>query len=145
MLIIEKLNQQIIEEYKNGNSEKRVILQTLKAALQKKKIDLGDKYDGNAEIGVLKSELKQRQEAKNLFSKGKREDLVKKADAEISILKEMLPEELSDDKITQAVQSVFGSTDDKSFGNLMKLSMGELKGQADGSRVAKIVNQILSI
>ena len=143
MLIIDQLNQQILEEYKSGNSEKRVILQTIKAALQKKQIDTGDKYDSATEITVLKGELKQRQEAREQFASAGRNDLVKKADIEIDTLKQMLPEEMSDEEVEAKVKKVVDSTEDKSFGNIMKLSMGELRGQADGSRVSKIVNQIL--
>lgn len=142
-MLADELNGRIVEEYKSGNSAKRIILQTIKAALQKKKIDLGGKYDEAAEIATLKGELKQRQEARELFAKGGRDDLVAKSDAEIAILRDMLPEELTDEAVEARVRQIAATTDDKSFGNLMKLSMGELKGQADGSRVAKIVNQII--
>jgi len=98
MLIIDQLNQQILEEYKSGNSEKRVILQTIKAALQKKQIDTGDKYDSATEITVLKGELKQRQEAREQFASAGRNDLVKKADIEIDTLKQMA-DDLSNQEI----------------------------------------------
>jgi len=143
MSLLEDLNQQIIAEYKSGNSEKRVLLQTLKAALLNKQKELKDKFDDTAAQGVLRVELKQRQEALLQFVSGGREDLANKTKAEIEIIQGMLPATLTDEEITKIAEEKLKGQDDLNFGQAMQQVMAELKGRADGAVVAKIVRQIV--
>lgn len=92
---------------------------------------------------LLKQELKQRQQAREEYASGGREDLVSKIDKEIEELKSMLPEEKSDERIEETVRKVYEESDDKSFGAVMKATMAELQGQADGGKVSQIVKKIL--
>ncbi|MDH4358923.1 MAG: GatB/YqeY domain-containing protein [Candidatus Berkelbacteria bacterium] len=140
-MILDQINEQIIKEYKGGDAEKRVLLQTIKAALLNKSKEKGDSYNNQDEVQVLKSELKQREEALEQFKAGGREDLVSKTTKEIEIIKNYLPEELSETQIEEVVKSKLNDLDDKSFGSVMKAVMAELKGRADGAKVAQIVRK----
>lgn len=139
---IEELNNEIIKEYKGGDQDRRVFLQTIKAALQLKEKEKGQLAEAD-EMQLLKQELKQRQQAREEYASGGREDLVSKIDKEIEELKSMLPEEMSDEKIEETVRKVYEESDDKSFGAVMKATMAELQGQADGGKVSQIVKKIL--
>jgi len=140
-MILDQLNEQIVKEYKGGDAEKRVLLQTIKAALLNKAKEKGDSYSDQDEIQVLKSELKQREEALEQFKSGQREDLVAKATKEIEIIKQYLPAELTDAEIEKVVKEKINSASDKSFGSIMGAVMAELKGKADGAKVAEIVRR----
>jgi len=139
---IDYLSEEVIKEYKAGNTERRVLLQTLKAALQAKEKEKGNLSE-DEEIAVLKNELKQRQQARADYQSGDRSDLVEKIDKEISEIKTMLPAELSQEEVERVVREVYESCEEKSFGCIMKESMTRLKGQADGGIVSQIVKKVL--
>jgi uncharacterized protein YqeY len=139
---IDELTQEIISEYKAGNSERRVFLQTIKAALLTKQKEKGE-ITSEDEISVLKAELKQRQQAKAEYDNAGREDLSQKMDFEIAELQKMLPPQMGEEEIEKVVREVAESIEDKSFGSIMKESMIRLKGQADGSVVSQIVRKII--
>lgn len=141
---IDWLSEEIIKEYKAGNNERRVVLQTLKAALQAKEKEKQG-LSKEDEIAVLKSELKARQQAKAEYESGQRDDLVKKMDFEINEISSMLPEQMTDEEIEKIVQEVVAKTSDKSFGNVMKESMIELKGKADGGAVSGVAKRVLAL
>ncbi|MFH1855552.1 MAG: GatB/YqeY domain-containing protein [bacterium] len=140
---IDWLSEEIIKEYKAGNNERRVVLQTLKAALQAKEKEKQGLSEED-EMAVLKSELKARQQAKAEYESGQRDDLVKKMDFEINEISSMLPEQMTDEEIEKIVQEVVSKTSDKSFDNVMKESMIELKGKADGGAVSQVVKRVLA-
>jgi hypothetical protein len=136
------LSEEVIKEYKAGNVERRVFLQTLKAALLQKSKDQGELSEQD-EINILKNELKQRQQAKKEYEEAGRDDLVKKIDFEIAEIKTMLPEEMSEEEVEKIVREVIQSSEDKSFGSVMKLAMAKLQGRADGGLVSQIVRKVL--
>ncbi len=140
---IDDLTQEIIKEYKSGNEQRRVLLQTLKAALLTKEKEKGE-LTSSDEMATLKIELKQRQQARSEYDAAGRADLVEKIDFEINEIKSMLPAEMSEEEIEKIVREVAGSLDDKSFGAVMKESMIRLKGQADGGLVSAIVKKVLA-
>lgn len=139
---LEWLNAEILKEYKGGDPERRVFLQTLKAALQMKEKEKGQLSESD-ETQLFKNELKQRQQAREEYVSGGRNDLVAKIDKEIAELKGMLPEEMSGEKIEEIVRKVYESAEDKSFGSIMKSAMAELQGQADGALVSQVVKKII--
>ncbi len=143
MSILDQINKMIIDEYKSGNQEKRVLLQTVKAEILSKSKDLKKELSEDEEIGVISREKKIRLESIEQFKKGERADLVEKAQAEVDILSEFLPEQLESGDIEAVVDKVVFEESDKSFGNIMKVAMAELKGKADGSIVAGLVKKKL--
>ena len=143
MSILDQINKTIIDEYKSGNQEKRVLLQTVKAEILSKSKDLKKELSEDEEIAVISREKKIRLESIEQFKKGERADLVEKAQAEVDILSEFLPEQLDTSDIEVVVDKVVSQESDQSFGNIMRAAMAELKGKADGSAVAEIVKKKL--
>lgn len=142
MSLTEEFNKEILQAYKTGETQKRVLLQTIKASFLKAQKDLGKDLEAEDEIKILKSELKIREQAKEDYRKGDRADLVEQADREISIIKKYLPEQLGDAEIEKAVQDAITSGK-KDFGEIMKEVMAKIGGQTDGSRVVAIVKKSL--
>jgi uncharacterized protein YqeY len=80
------------------------------------------------------------------FEKARRADLVEKEAAELKILEDYLPAQLSEEQIREKVRAVIRElnvTDAKGMGLVMKQAMAELKGQADGKIVNQIVRELL--
>jgi len=142
-MIIDDINSQILEDYKSGNEAHRVILQTIKASLQNKQKELGEKYSIDDEHKILKNELKQRKEALDQFKNAGRDDLVEKNQNEIDIIERMVPQDLPGEEIEKIVKEKLSSLEDRSFGSVMKAAMVEINGRADGRVVSEIVKKNL--
>lgn len=141
MKILEYLNTEIVAAYKSGESDKRVLLQTLKSSLLNKQKEKGE-LSPEDEIQVLKNEQKLRRESLEQFKAANRTDLVEKTEAELAVIDKLLPEQMGEDEVKTIVQKIYDGAEDKSFGAIMKMAMAELKGKADGSVVSRIVKEI---
>lgn len=95
---------------------------------------------------VIKRLAKQRKDSIEQFTKGGREDLAKNEQAELKILEEFLPEQMSENeikKIIERVKSEIGEVDKSKLGIFIGKVMKETKGQADGALVKKLVEESL--
>jgi len=97
--------------------------------------------------GVIAREVKTRRESVDAFTKGGRPDLADKESAEIAILAEYLPQQLSDDEIRTLVDEAVGATGaagPKDMGKVMGWLSPRTRGRADGRRVSELVNARLA-
>jgi uncharacterized protein YqeY len=81
-----------------------------------------------------------------MFTKGQRLDMSEKARQEIKIIKDYLPEQLSEEDITKIIKDIFEKNafeGSKDMGRAMKEVMLQLKGKADGRLVNKKVRELL--
>ena len=96
---------------------------------------------------VVSREVKTRRESVEAFRKGSREDLATKEEAEIAILAEFLPQQLTDDElgalVTEAIRES-GAASARDLGKVMSTLGPRTKGKADGKRVASAVAQALA-
>ena len=144
MMLKDKISEDIKTALKSG-AEGAIRLSTLRmvsAAVSNKAIELRKKDLGLSDreiLDVISSELKKRKDAAEEFRKGGREDLAKKEESELLVLKEYLPPEISDEDIVRIVRDGVresGASGEKDFGKAMKIIMPTLKGKASGDRVS---------
>ena len=98
-------------------------------------------------ISLISRMIKQHHEAAELFRKGNREEMAKKEEAEIKILQDYLPPQLSNEELEKIVKetiSQLGTNDKSTMGKVMGAVMGKVKGQANGAAVKGIVVKLLS-
>jgi len=98
-------------------------------------------------LGVFIKEMKKLRDSLEMFTKGDRKDLIQKAEKEIDLLKEYLPEEMSDEDLATIVNGAIAQTDAQSIkdmGKVMPIVMKETKGKADGKKVSSMVRERLS-
>lgn len=120
-----------------------VIASTQNLAIKKR----GKELEDSDILKIISSQMKQHQDSIESFKKGGRADLVEKETSELEILKSYLPEQLSEKEIegiVKVVVSETGAASSADFGKVMKQSMQELKGRADGKTVSAIVQKLLS-
>jgi len=108
-----------------------------------------DKLSDEEAIAVIRRLVKQRKDSIEQFKKGGRQDLVNNEEAELKVLEEFLPAQMSEEKIREIVLRKLnelknGSTSSPQVGQFMGAVMKETKDQADGTLVKKIVEEILS-
>ena len=98
-------------------------------------------------VGVITREVKTRRESVEAFHKGGREDLVAKEEAEIAILRDYLPEALSDDELQALVDegvAATGATSARDLGKVMGWLSPKIRGRADGKVASGLVAQALA-
>lgn len=99
-------------------------------------------------VGVLSTEAKKRREAAVAFDEGGRPEMAEKERSELAVLVDYLPQQLSDDEIAEIVRAaVEGTGADgegmRAMGKVMGVVQPQVKGRADGGKVAAEVRRQL--
>ncbi len=96
---------------------------------------------------ILSGLVKQRKDSIEQFAKGGRQDLVEKEEAELKILQEFMPAQMSDDDVEALIKkaiAVVGAVSVKDMGKVMKVLMPQITGKADGKAAGEKVKALLS-
>ena len=148
MSLEQSLTADIVTAMKAKDANRLTALRMLKTALTNKGIEKGRALEAGEELQVVSMLVKQRKDSIEQFTKGGREDLAQKEQAEIEILNGYLPASASDDEIAAAVAQAIaetGATSAKDMGKVMKAVMAALAGKTvDGKKVSDAVRTRLS-
>jgi len=137
----DQIKQEVIVALKSGDKKRVEVLRFLVSLIDKRELQLPPKGLTEAEeINVLRKELRNKEEAREMFLKAGREDLVKEQDYEIEIVKSYLPKEMGEDEIRERVKVVIVEKG-KNFGAVMGETMKQVAGKASGDLVSKIVKE----
>lgn len=140
----DKLKKDSFDALKNRDNRRVDVLRFLISLIDKKELQLPpDGLTEAEEIAVLRKELKNKEESREMFLKASRQDLVDQLDYEISIVKEYLPAEMGEDKISEIVEQVIAEKGNN-FGMIMKEVMIKTGGLVDGSVISRIVKEKLN-
>ncbi len=142
------LQQDLNASLKSGKTDRVDTLRFLIAAVKNAAIA---KYGNEAEtklteadiLDVVKKQVKTHRESIEAFEKAGRGELAAKEKAQLSVLEEFVPKQLSDEELKKLLEPVVASGE-KNFGLLMGQAMKTVKGEADGGRVANLLKQMLS-
>lgn len=99
-----------------------------------------------AEIALLSKAVKQRKDSARLYLEQGRKDLADVESAEVEIISRYLPEQLTEDELRERLQQIIealGASGPGDMGKVMGRANQQLKGQADGGTMAKIVKSLL--
>lgn len=146
MSLLDTLKSDMIKAMKARDKDTLSVVRMLKAAVQNEQIEVGHDLTPDEEIGVLNREYKQRKESLAEFKKAGRDDLIAKTQAEMKVVENYLPKQLSDEEVKAKVEEIIkqlNASSMKDFGKVMAASMKALKGQADGQLVNKTVKSLL--
>ena len=131
---------------KGQDALRRDTVRFVLAAIQNEEVAQRHAIDDAAIEAVLRKQTKMRRESIEAFSKGGRDELAKKETAELAIIEAYLPRLLDEAAIRSAAQRVIaetGATGPKEQGKVMQRLMADLKGQADGGLVSRVVGELL--
>lgn len=92
--------------------------------------------------GEVKKQIKTHRESIEAFGKAGRQELVDREKAQLVILEEFAPKELSDEELKKILEPIAKSSE-KNFGLLMKQAMAAVRGQAEGGRVAAMLKSLV--
>ncbi|MEK9175280.1 MAG: GatB/YqeY domain-containing protein [Patescibacteria group bacterium] len=147
------LKQKIAEDQKNalktGDAIRLSTLRLLSAAISNKEIELRKKDIGLSDeeiLDVIGAEARKRKDSIVEYTKANRQDMAEKETAELAILQNYLPPEISDEDLLRIVKGGIreaGATSEKEFGKVMKAVMPLLKSKASGDRVSAVLQKEL--
>ena len=128
---------------KQRDQARTTLLSTILSDIQNREIELKHPATDAETAEVLRRGVKRRREAIEQYEKGQREDLAARERAEVKMLEEFLPAEVSPDDIRAAVRDAIAGGA-KEMAPLMAKIMPQFKGRADGKLVNQIVREELA-
>ena len=143
----ERLDEDLKKAIREQDALRRTVLRTVRSEVHNEEIALQKSLDDDdGIIGVISRQVRQRRESIYEFRKGQREDLVEREEAELAVLLDYLPSQLTPEELTVLVQGVIqdmGVQGPGDKGKVMGRLMPQVKGKADGSAVNEVVTKLL--
>ncbi|OUT19216.1 GatB/YqeY domain-containing protein [Campylobacter concisus] len=143
MSIREQILADIKEAMKAKDEFKRDTLRTLNAALKQVEVDQRIEMTDEVVLPLLQKEIKKRADSVELYIKGAREDLAKKEQGEIELIKTYLPAQLSDEELKAKIETIIQKTG-KNLGAVMKMAKDEIGASAEAKRISMIAKELLA-
>ncbi|MFQ5875927.1 MAG: GatB/YqeY domain-containing protein [Dehalococcoidia bacterium] len=147
MSLQEKLKSDLLEAVRGGDEVRRSVLRLLRAGIQNEEIAKSRPLKEEEVLDLLSREAKRHKESIAEFRKGNRLDLVEREEAELALLLEYMPRQMSPEEILEVARQVMGEVGAQGPGDRGKVMgrlMPQLKGRADGKEVSQIVGELLS-
>jgi uncharacterized protein len=147
MSLLDTVQKDMVSAMKSKDEARLGALRMIKAALKKQEIDSMKPLNEAAEMQVMSTLLKQRQESADMFRKGGRDELAAKEEAEIKIIESYLPSAPTTAEMEEAVSAAIaetGANSPKQMGAVMKAANAKLAGKrVDGKALSELVKSKL--
>jgi len=141
-----QLEQALKDAMRAKDEQRKSTIRLALSAIKLAEIEKKGELDETAILAILQKEVKSRQEVIEESQQAKRPDLEKQAQAEIAILEEFLPEQISEDELEEIVQHVIDEVEASSMhdmGRVMKVLIPRLQGRASGQEASQMVRKLL--
>jgi uncharacterized protein YqeY len=141
MTILEHVQEDVKSAMKAGERDRVGALRMIVHALQQEA-----KEGKDDEVAALQRERKRRIDAAEALREGGRDDQAAAEESEAELIEGYLPEQLSDEELTELVTAAVeetGASEAKDMGAVMKSLMPKVGGRADGKRVSQAVREKL--
>ncbi|MDP5957605.1 MAG: GatB/YqeY domain-containing protein [Candidatus Marinimicrobia bacterium] len=146
MSLSTQIQKDMYTAMKSGEKEKATTLRGAFSKLKDKRIEKRDDLNEQEEMQVIKTLVKQRNEAIEMYTKANRDDLVSKEQSEREVLETYLPQMMNAEELDALINAVIDETDAASmsdFGKVMPVVMQRSEGRADGKLVQSLVREKL--
>ncbi|MBR0596343.1 GatB/YqeY domain-containing protein [Sinanaerobacter chloroacetimidivorans] len=147
MSLKDRLSSDFKDAMKAKDEIRKNTVNLARAAIKQHEVDNRVELDDQAIIDILTKQVKMRKDALSDFEKAGRTDLLDAYNAEIAILMEYLPKQLTDEEITEIVKATAAELGieggKQNMGKLIGAVMPKVKGVADGGVVRKIIEGML--
>jgi uncharacterized protein YqeY len=142
----EQLQADLKQAMKSGDELRKTTIRMALAAIKNVEIDKRRELSEEEAAEILLHEIKQRRDSIAEAEGAGRDDVVAQEHAELEILEEYLPKQLSREEIeaeARAIIEELGAQGPKDTGKVMGALMPRVKGRADGKLVSEVVRQLL--
>ncbi len=146
MTSLERIESAMRDAMRARDPRRTQTLRMAMAAAHNRKIELGRDLTDDEITDVVGKQVKQRRESIESFRAGGREERAAEEEAELAILAEFLPEQLSADELEGIVRAAIvetGATTPADLGRVMGRVSPQVRSRADGRTVADLVRRLL--
>ncbi|MCP3098643.1 GatB/YqeY domain-containing protein [Myxococcus sp. K15C18031901] len=144
----ERIDADLKDAMRSKNELSTSVLRMLKSAIKYKEVEPGaSALDDGGVLTVIGGLIKQRRDSIDQFKAGGRADMAEKEEAEISVLQNYLPKQLTADELAAEVQAAIaevGAKSPKDMGAVMKNLSPKLQGKAEGRAISEAVKAQLA-
>lgn len=148
MSLQERINENLKVYMKSKDTFKLGVVRMVKGAVQLEKINLKKEELSDEEIiKLISKQIKMRKDSIAEFTKAGRLDLVQQNEKEIDVLKEYMPEEMSEEEVINIINEAISSTgasNIKEMGKVMREVTPKVSGRFDMGRVSSIIKEKLN-
>ena len=148
MSLKERLADDLKSAMKNKEVIRKNVVQMVRAAVLQVEKDNKVTLDDEGVLEVIAKQMKQRRDALPDYEKSGRDDLIAELKAEMDVLTEYLPEQLTREELVVIVEEAVkatGASSMKDMGKIMAAVMPQTKGRADGRLINEIAKELLSL
>jgi uncharacterized protein YqeY len=145
-MLTDTLAADLKEAMKSGDKTRLSVIRMLRARIQNAEIAERKGLEDADVLGLIAKYAKERRESIDEFRKNNRQDLVDKEEAELAIVTEYLPQQMTREEIVSAAQKVIeelGARNPGDKGKVMQKLMPQLKGRAEGRETNEVVTHLL--
>jgi len=142
----QKLSDDLKQAIRGRDKLRSLVIRLIMAAIKNAEIAKQASLDEADILGIITKEARQRKESIEAFRQGDRQDLVAQEEAELAILKDYLPRQISRDEIIAYARKVIdqvGAQGPRDKGKVMTQLIPQLKGKADGREINAVVTELL--
>jgi uncharacterized protein len=146
MSLRERIDAEIKAAMKSKDKVRLETVRSIKKFILEKEVSVRpsgqDALTEAQEMEILMQIAKQRRDSIDQYSKAGREELAAQEAAELAIVEEYLPKQMSDEEVSAVIDEVIasvGATSAKDMGKVMGAAMQQLKGKADGKKIQDAV------
>ena len=150
-MIRDNLKQALVASMKSGDKARTGTIRLIQSALKNRDIELrgaaSPPEDDVLVTEVLQKMIKQRRESIDMYNKGNRPELAEAEAAEVAVIEEFLPGQMSDEELAAAIEAAAAeasATSVKDMGRVMALMKERHAGQIDMSKASQMVKAKLS-
>lgn len=148
MSLQERINEDLKVYMKSKDTFKLGVVRMVKGAVQLEKINLKrEELSDDEIIKLISKQIKMRKDSITEFTKAGRDDLVQQNEKEIDVLKEYMPEEMSEEEVINIINEAISSTgasNIKEMGKVMREVTPKVSGRFDMGRVSSIIKDKLN-
>lgn len=147
MSLKEELMADLKKAMKEKDKKRKDTITMVRAAIKQKEVDERVDLKDEDVLAIISKQVKEKKKSIDEFKKGNRQDLVEATEAEIEILYDYLPKQLSEDELKDIVQETISRLSihsKKDMGCLMQDIMPRIKGQADGQTINRLAQEFFT-
>ena len=148
MSLKERLADDLKSAMKNKDVIRKNVVQMVRAAVLQVEKDKKITLDDEGVLEVIAKQMKQRRDSLPDYEKSGRDDLIAELKAEMDVLTEYLPKQLTREELYVIVEEAVkatGASSMKDMGKIMAAVMPKTKGRADGRLINEIAKELLSL
>jgi uncharacterized protein YqeY len=143
----QKLTGDLKQAMRSNEKVRRSTIRLVLAAIGNAEISRQAALNDTDILGIIAKEVRQRHESIEAFKQGSRPDLVAQEEAELAVLNEYLPQQMTREEIVIAARRVIDKVGAQGLadkGKVMPTLIAQLKGSADGREINAVVTELLS-